>query len=1619
MKKQIQYMAFILNLGNIRTTMSKYKFLKSILLILLLNTLGAQDVMAQLSSKHYLPPLKKSGSSAEFAAQAFYLSTPETSAFDVNVYQGSNSTAVATINISNTSSGKFDPPLGAGGTVSYGSNNTSFVTDANAGIVLSLAGFRFEAPSGKKFYVNWRAAHSAQAASLVSAGEAALGTDFKWGGSPLVSITSGNFAGSAYQSNVNSVIGIMATEDNTQVSISGYNPACTFTNASGQNGITADVINITLNAGQSYVLEARPTGLTSTTSPNNDGWLGATISSNKKIALNQGHLLLSFNLGNLDMSMTQITPTSNIGKEYVFIRGLGGDKPEFPVIIATENNTEVYVNDETTPIATLNDGQWIKIPSSKYSQSGISGGFQGANMYIRATKNVYALQTLDAGYNNDSPANADVFQVAPLNCLLDNGVNKITNIIETGNTTYNTLSTIYLMIMASSAINANDIVIKYGIGSANTIPSSTISTARKTVLGTSDWVTYFVQIPAPQGDVSVYALGPVAVAYLAYSGAVGVAGYFSGFGSIPIINVETTGNGCFPNTTLTATPGFTTYAWYKDGVLMPSVTTNTFTPTVAGDYYVVVYNGFCTYPSATKSVYDCNPEVIVTNTASDTYLLPGETTIFTIKVKLLGGSAAQNLQISNVLPAHLNYTSSTVTKGTFSGSGSNYTWNVGTMTNGEENILRVTATAQSVTSGFSENYITNNTQTFALGTEANNLADDKNETVVIYSGCSSSLAGTILGATSYCTSTNSTTLTASNAVGDLQWQSSSDNINFTNISGATASTLLITNLATTTYYRVQTTVDTCVEYATSVSIAVSQGPAYTLTSALGTVSQTLCVNTNITPITYSTTNTTGVSFSGLPSGVTGTWANDTVTISGSTSASGTFNYSVSLLGSCTVTIPGSITVSNTNNTISLTSATGTNAQSIDNNVAITSITYNTTGATGATISGLPTGIIGTWSNNNISITGTPTTSGVYNYTISLTGGCGYVSTTGTITVKGVTITSNISGSSICAGTSVTFTATAIGFTNPTYQWYKNGTAISGANTSTFSTTTLSNNDIIKVTCSTAPSLVNDNSLKLWLDASNTSSYISGTAWNDLSGNNNNATLINNASFDPISKSIVTNGIDQYISVPLFNSSITNITMQTWVYINANSHGGFMSNGTSSYSIGIGNNVSGEMNNNGNQAWMLFSGVRYINTNSTYPTGWHLVTMTMDANAIPSYYLDGAFVYTSPGSLPNTPTDSFNLGAVPGDGPKFYNGKFAAAYFYNRVLSANEISQNYNATVGTIGGVSASNYSSNTITTSINPVPFASITLSGDGCINKTTLNTTSGLTSYIWYKDNVAISGATNNSYIPTTAGDYKVEVSNGTCTNLSSVTTISICGLTAEGKMIPIENATTLINKDGATNSGKGIDERGSIITKPIYYGTVTTGTGRIWLDRNLGASRVATSATDTQAFGDYYQWGRPADGHQSQYITNNNSTGFTNTKSTTSVPQNGLWIQPNDGSEDWLITANNTLWVGANPSNNPCPTGFRIPTLAEWQAEQALFTSSNSNGAFNYSLKLTMPGWLENFDNNGASFIAKTNGGFYLTQTANSNGSVQYFGINSGNVWTDTNLSKRRGLSCRCIKN
>ncbi|HNW89764.1 MAG TPA: gliding motility-associated C-terminal domain-containing protein [Bacteroidales bacterium] len=193
-------------------------------------------------------------------------------------------------------------------------------------------------------------------------------------------------------------------------------------------------------------------------------------------------------------------------------------------------------------------------------------------------------------------------------------------------------------------------------------------------------------------------------------------------------------------------------------------------------------------------------------------------------------------------------------------------------------------------------------------------------------------------------------------------------------------------------------------------------PNNTVSAASST--PTRCINTALTAITHSTTGATGIGTpTGLPAGVSAAWAANTITISGTPTVSGTFNYSIPLTGGCgTLNATGTITVT-PNNTLTLTGG-GTQTKCI--NTAITPSTYSTTGATGATVTGLPPGVTGNWASNVVNITGEPTVTGTFTYTVTLTGGCGTVSTTGTITVSpNMTVTAASSAPTLCIGTALT------------------------------------------------------------------------------------------------------------------------------------------------------------------------------------------------------------------------------------------------------------------------------------------------------------------------------------------------------------------------------------------------------------------------------------------------------------------------------------------------------------------------------------------------------------------------------------------------------------------------
>ena len=125
---------------------------------------------------------------------------------------------------------------------------------------------------------------------------------------------------------------------------------------------------------------------------------------------------------------------------------------------------------------------------------------------------------------------------------------------------------------------------------------------------------------------------------------------------------------------------------------------------------------------------------------------------------------------------------------------------------------------------------------------------------------SPSVAGTISGATTVCSGTNSTVLTLSGNTGSVQWQSSSNNTTFTNISGATGQTYTATNLSATTYYKAVVTSGVCAA-ATSASATI----AVTTTPSIANKTATICSGQSFT---VAPTNGSG---DVVPSGTVYTW----------------------------------------------------------------------------------------------------------------------------------------------------------------------------------------------------------------------------------------------------------------------------------------------------------------------------------------------------------------------------------------------------------------------------------------------------------------------------------------------------------------------------------------------------------------------------------------------------------------------------------------------------------------------------------------------------------------------------------------------------------------------------
>jgi uncharacterized protein (TIGR02145 family) len=233
-------------------------------------------------------------------------------------------------------------------------------------------------------------------------------------------------------------------------------------------------------------------------------------------------------------------------------------------------------------------------------------------------------------------------------------------------------------------------------------------------------------------------------------------------------------------------------------------------------------------------------------------------------------------------------------------------------------------------------------------------------------------------------------------------------------------------------------------------------------------------------------------------------------------------------------------------------------------------------------------------------------------------------------------------------------------------------------------------------------------------------------------------------------------------------------------------------------------------------------------------------------------------------------------------------------------------------------------------------------------------------------------------------------------------------CGANGD---LQLFNGTSWVNMVGGTATAG-----------PPPIPSVVSTTGKIWMDRNLGASQVATIRNDAASYGDLYQWGRNTDGHEKR-----NSAVVAGPVASGSEGAN--FITNGTAPSDWLSTQDDTRWNSGTEvapvkvtANDPCPTGFRVPTETELEAERnnggtgfwgTGSLQNNSAGAFASVLKLPVAGFRNG--STGALTNLGSNGGYWSSSVDGTKARRLYFHSSGALVLSN---DRAFGFSVRCIK-
>jgi len=529
--------------------------MRKLLLYLMTFVLFSANLQAQYDNEHWIAPYYASSTGY---THGVYLSTDSTTPFDVEIYN--NNIVVHTI----TGLVKGTPRVWQLTTTqaeNYLYARTT-ATDGEQGLLVLNKGLYIKSPSERKFYVSLRMYTSAHAEFLTSKGKAGIGTEFYAAPAPLTGTTS----------IMNFTTGILATENNTTVTVDGYDPGVRFI---GGPTNSPPSYTFTLNKGQSVLFAGLATFV-----PNREGFIGAKIVSDKPITVTNGNANGMFGTSNTtsgsDMIMDQSVPTTMLGKTFAMVRSLTylGDpnNMEGGLIVAKEDNTQIFLNDGAAAVATINAGEHYRILSNHYVNQGGSGHY---NMYISTTKDVYLYQLLGTGNVNQGTSGsytAGFNYIPPLSCYLPRNIDEIGNIHQMPG-------------MGGSANLKLNIITEAGaVVTVTSNGTPIVPQGPYAVSGSPVWVTY--EATGITGNLTITSSKAVTAGINGGISTAGWGGYFAGFSSKPVIEKQS--GECIPGMVIGVDDIYETYQWFLNGNPIPGANTHTLTPTTPGEYTLTV-----------------------------------------------------------------------------------------------------------------------------------------------------------------------------------------------------------------------------------------------------------------------------------------------------------------------------------------------------------------------------------------------------------------------------------------------------------------------------------------------------------------------------------------------------------------------------------------------------------------------------------------------------------------------------------------------------------------------------------------------------------------------------------------------------------------------------------------------------------------------------------------------------------------------------------------------------------------------------------------------------------------------------------------------------------------------